>query len=155
MKKYLLLPLILAVGIGILVLITSESPGTGKDAQADTFPNKDEDGYVTTDAGLRYKDVKVGEGKEAKTGDRVVVYYTGWLTDGTKFDSARDRKEPYELTIGRGVIKGWSLGIPGMKVGGKRTLDIPSSLAYGEEGRPPKIPPDAELIFSVELLEIK
>jgi FKBP-type peptidyl-prolyl cis-trans isomerase len=157
MKKFLLLPLILAVGFGILILITSESPGTNKpkDAAADEFPNKDEDGYVTADSGLKYKDVKTGDGTEAKTGDNVVVHYTGWLTDGKKFDSSRDKKKPFDFRLGGRVIKGWNKGIPGMKVGGKRVLVVPPNLAYGEEGFGDDIPPNAELIFAVELLEVK
>ena len=107
-------------------------------------------------AGLVKEDIKVGKGPEAKSGDRVSVHYTGTLLDGTKFDSSRDRGEPFEFSLGLGqVIKGWDLGVVGMKKGGKRKLTIPGDLAYGKAGSPPKIPPDATLVFDVELLEIK
>jgi FKBP-type peptidyl-prolyl cis-trans isomerase FkpA len=153
MKKFLLLPIVLAVGFAILILINSE-PGERKD-EADVFEAGDA-GYVATESGLKYRDVKVGDGKEVKKGDKVVVNYTGWLTDGTKFDSSRDPgKKPFDFTIGKGVIQGWSEGVAGMKVGGKRRLIIPSDLGYGPDGSPPKIPPDAELRFAIELLDTK
>lgn len=102
------------------------------------------------------EDLKVGKGKAAKTGDTVRVHYTGTLMDGTKFDSSRDRDEPFEFQLGKGrVIKGWDEGVVGMKVGGQRTLTIPSDMAYGKRGSPPKIPPNAPLKFDIELVEIK
>jgi FKBP-type peptidyl-prolyl cis-trans isomerase len=157
MKKLWLAPLIVAAGVGILVLIlsNSETPSTNKDEQADTFPNINEGEYVTTADGLKYRDVKVGDGPEAKTRDHVLVHYTGWLTNGRKFDSSHDRKQPYPLTIGGRVIRGWNEGIPGMKAGGRRILVIPPELAYGEDGQSPDIPPNARLVFAIELLEIK
>lgn len=98
----------------------------------------------------------IGKGPAAKSGDHVSVHYTGTLLDGTKFDSSRDRGEPFEFTLGAGmVIKGWDEGVVGMKKGGKRRLTIPSELGYGKQGSPPKIPPDATLVFDIELLEIK
>ena len=102
------------------------------------------------------EDTVVGKGPAAKSGDRVSVHYTGTLLDGTKFDSSRDRGEPFEFTLGSGmVIKGWDQGVVGMKKGGKRRLTIPSELGYGKSGSPPKIPPDATLMFDIELLDIK
>ena len=105
---------------------------------------------------LESTDEKVGDGKEAKTGDKVRVHYTGTLMSGKKFDSSRDRGDPFEFTLGKGeVIKGWDQGVVGMKVGGKRKLVIPFDLAYGEAGHPPNIPPKAALKFDVELVEVK
>lgn len=110
----------------------------------------------TTPSGLRYIDEVVGTGAEAKAGQTATVHYTGWLTNGNKFDSSRDRGEPYAFTIGQGrVIKGWDEGVAGMKVGGKRRLIIPFELAYGASGRPPVIPPSAALIFDVELMGVQ
>lgn len=101
-------------------------------------------------------DLKVGSGPEVKSGDTVVVHYTGWLTDGKKFDSSQDRNEPFETKIGVGyVIKGWDMGIVGMKKGSKRKLTIPYEYGYGEMGSEPVIPGYATLIFEVDLLEIK
>jgi FKBP-type peptidyl-prolyl cis-trans isomerase FkpA len=111
---------------------------------------------VTTPSGLVYEDVKVGSGPEAKAGQTVVVHYTGWLTNGQKFDSSKDRNEPFEFHLGAGeVIKGWDEGVQGMKVGGVRKLTIPSQLGYGEQGAGGVIPPNATLLFDVELLGIK
>ena len=104
---------------------------------------------------LEIVDELVGTGREAKAGDRVKVHYTGTLTNGDKFDSSRDRNEPFPFTLGKGeVIKGWDQGVAGMKVGGKRKLTIPSDLGYGDQGSPPKIPPGATLKFDVELIGI-
>ncbi len=107
-------------------------------------------------AELKIEDTLVGTGAEVKSGDTVVMHYTGTLVDGTKFDSSLDRGQPFETQIGEGrVIKGWDQGVPGMKVGGKRKLFIPSALAYGERGAGGVIGPNADLIFEVELLNIK
>jgi len=104
---------------------------------------------------LQIVDTTVGEGKEAILGKVVSVHYTGTLTDGTKFDSSVDRETPFQFTLGAGqVIQGWDQGVIGMKVGGKRTLTIPSDLAYGPTGRPGTIPPSATLIFDIELLDV-
>ncbi len=101
------------------------------------------------------EDIKVGKGAAAKTGDTVKVHYTGTLLSGSKFDSSRDRNEPFEFKLGAGmVIKGWDEGVVGMKVGGQRKLTIPSDMAYGKSGHPPVIPPDSPLVFDIELLEI-
>ena len=110
---------------------------------------------TTTASGLQYWDLGTGHGATAVSGRRVRVHYTGWLTDGTKFDSSLDRNQPFEFILGAGqVIKGWDEGVAGMKVGGKRQLRIPPSLAYGSSGGGP-IPPNATLVFDVELLEVK
>lgn len=104
---------------------------------------------------LDVQDEVVGQGQEAKTGDEVSVHYTGTLMDGKKFDSSRDRGDPFKFKLGQGmVIKGWDQGVVGMKVGGKRKLVIPSALGYGDKGSPPTIPPGAGLKFDVELLAI-
>ena len=103
--------------------------------------------------GLQYWDIKVGSGAEAKTGSTVKMEYTGWLTNGKKFDSNAGTGRPFTVKLGAGqVIKGWDEGIPGMKVGGKRQLRIPPDMAYGAQGYPGVIPPNSTLIFDVELL---
>ncbi len=111
---------------------------------------------VKTESGLQYWDIKVGLGAFAKTGDKVKVHYTGWLTTGKKFDSSVDAKQPFDFTIGAGdVIKGWEEGVAGMKVGGKRQLRIPPELAYGASGTPGgPIPANATLIFDIQLLAV-
>lgn len=115
----------------------------------------EESDYITTTSGLKYYDLKVGEGVTPTVGQTVVVQYTGWLTDTTQFDSSLDRDEPFSFQLGMGgVIPGWDEGVAGMKVGGKRQLVIPASLGYGDTGSG-IIPPGATLIFEIELLEIK
>jgi FKBP-type peptidyl-prolyl cis-trans isomerase FkpA len=106
---------------------------------------------------LERDDIRVGTGREAKTGDTVQVQYTGTLTNGKKFDSSYDHEgEPFKFTIGKGeVIKGWDEGVPGMKVGGKRRLRIPSDLGYGAAGSPPNIPGGAGLVFEIELVSME
>ena len=106
-------------------------------------------------AGLKVVDEVVGTGATAKTGDHVTVNYTGWLTDGTKFDSSLDRNQPFEFDLGAGrVIKGWDEGVVGMKVGGKRKLTISPDLGYGAQGAGGAIPPGATLVFEIELLKV-
>jgi peptidylprolyl isomerase len=111
---------------------------------------------VTTASGLQYWDLKVGTGAVAGASKMVKVHYTGWLLSGKKFDSSVDRGQPFEFELGTGqVIKGWDQGVVGMKVGGKRQLRIPPALGYGQQGAGSDIPPNATLIFDVELLDVK
>ncbi|KAB2639770.1 MAG: FKBP-type peptidyl-prolyl cis-trans isomerase [Verrucomicrobia bacterium] len=110
---------------------------------------------VTTDSGLIIEDIVVGEGAVAEAGQQVSVHYTGWLLDGTKFDSSKDRNDPFDFGLGRRqVIAGWDEGVQGMKIGGTRKLTIPSQLGYGARGAGGLIPPNATLVFEVELLGI-
>jgi len=105
---------------------------------------------------VKVEDLVVGTGAEAIKGKMVSVHYTGWLTDGTKFDSSKDRDQPFQFPLGRGqVIQGWDQGVQGMKVGGKRKLTIPPELGYGAEGAGGVIPPNATLVFEVELLGVR
>ena len=111
---------------------------------------------VTTESGLKYIDLVVGSGRVAAAGNLVTVHYTGWLTNGSKFDSSVDRHDPFSFPIGSGkVIRGWDEGVAGMKVGGKRKLTIPPQLGYGSRGAGGVIPPNATLVFDVELLEVR
>ncbi len=115
-----------------------------------------EAGVITRPSGLRYEDLKVGEGPMAELGMRVRVHYTGWLTDGTKFESSLDTGRTMNFVVGEGqVIRGWDEGIEGMRIGGRRKLTVPPNLAYGEPGAPSGgIPPNATLIFEIELVGI-
>ncbi len=110
---------------------------------------------TTTPSGLIIEELVVGEGDEATSGQYVSVHYTGWLTDGKKFDSSKDRDDPFQFPLGRGhVIRGWDEGVQGMKIGGTRKLTIPPELGYGARGAGGVIPPNATLVFEVELLGI-
>jgi peptidylprolyl isomerase len=116
----------------------------------------DEKDYTTTASGLKYYDLTPGTGASPTAGQTVVVHYTGWLQDGTQFDSSVDRGQPFSFVLGKGnVIPGWDEGVATMKVGGKRQLVIPPALGYGESGSGSVIPANATLIFEVELLEIQ
>jgi FKBP-type peptidyl-prolyl cis-trans isomerase len=110
----------------------------------------------TLPSGLVYEDLVVGEGRVAEAGQSATVHYTGWLTDGTKFDSSLDRGDPFQFALGAGqVIRGWDEGVQGMRIGGKRKLTIPSDLGYGSRGAGGVIPPNATLVFEVELLGLQ
>lgn len=140
----MLLLLVAVAGCGV-----NPSPSTGAAGQPASK-------VVTTASGLKYEDIQVGTGATATAGKTVSVHYTGTLTDGKKFDSSLDRGQPFSFPLGAGrVIKGWDEGVAGMKVGGKRRLTVPANLGYGERGFPPVIPANAQLIFDVELLDVK
>ncbi len=115
-----------------------------------------EQAFILTENGLKYAEIQMGSGIAAEAGDLVMVQYTGWLTDGKRFDSSLLRKEPFEFNLGYGnVIAGWEEGIAGMKAGGIRQLIIPPALGYGERGAAGVIPPNATLVFEVQLVEVK
>jgi len=113
-------------------------------------------GPVTTESGLQYVELVKGTGREAELGDTATVHYTGWLADGTKFDSSHDRGQPFSFRVGTGqVIKGWDEGVLGMRIGAKRKLIVPPDLGYGARGAGSVIPPNATLTFEVELLDLR
>ena len=152
----LLVALVLAL---VVCGCKAQQPETAEEVDAVDAARKlgtpTENEVVAMDSGLEYIDVKVGEGAEAEAGQTVSVHYTGWLVNGTKFDSSVDRGQPFEFPLGGGrVIKGWDEGVAGMKIGGVRKLIIPSDMGYGSRDAGP-IPPDSTLIFEVELLGVK
>lgn len=163
-RSHLLLPaLVVALLAGALLSgctsepeATAPAPESAAEQPAAEQPAAPEAPVATEDVTeLEIEDLAEGDGAEAKQGDTVTVHYTGWLTDGTKFDSSMDSGQPFQFTIGEGrVIPGWEEGVPGMKEGGKRKLVIPAAMAYGEPGYPPVIPPNATLVFEVELIAV-
>lgn len=139
----------------ILILICATTVVIGE-GQSDSVPTKVTGDPVTMPDGLKYWDIAVGKGAPAASGKRVRVHYTGWLLEGTKFDSSLDAGHPFVFTLGRGqVIPGWDEGLLGMREGGKRQLRVPAELAYGEQGSPPTIPPNSILIFDIQLLNVE
>jgi len=151
--------ILLAAAAALLFL----APRVFADEKADTGEKTDKKGeskMIKTASGLQYEDIQVGTGAEPKTGQTCVMHYTGWLWEnnakGKKFDSSVDRGQPFEFMLGMGrVIKGWDEGVSTMKVGGKRMLLIPPQLAYGTRGAGAAVPPNATLLFEVELLGVK
>ena len=140
----------------VLVVVVVLAAAAMAWAQSNTSaPTKVAGNGTTAKSGLQYWDIKLGTGDEAVNGKPVRVHYTGWLTNGQKFDSSVDRGQPFTFRLGAGeVIQGWDEGVKGMKVGGKRQLKIPASLGYGARGAGGVIPPNATLIFDVELLGV-
>src|SRR5258707_9385238 len=150
---------VLVFGLFVFLTIVSGCGSAEKSATPTTAntssPVKVNGQPTTTSSGLQYWDITVGSGATAVAGSTVKVHYSGFLTTGEKFDSSRDRGEPFSFPLGAGqVIKGWDEGVAGMKVGGQRQLRIPPALGYGAAGAGGSIPPNATLIFDVELLEV-
>ncbi len=147
----------LLILVVLLVIIVAYSYFENRSSGMENYPNVDPNiEIIKTASGLEYQEVLIGTGEVAKAGDSVAVHYTGWLTDGEKFDSSVDRDTPFDFNLGVGqVIRGWDEGVEGMAVGGQRILIVPSMLGYGTSGAGGVIPPNATLIFKVELLEIK
>src|SRR5437762_5083959 len=148
--------LLAAVALCGLAVSTTAAPQKD-DKNKDKSDVKSDKKWTKTATGLEYLDEKEGTGAKVKVGDTVYVHYTGTFKDGKKFDSSKDPgRDPFSFRVGAGqVIQGWEEGLVGMKVGGTRKLKIPYQLAYGENGRPPTIPPKSELYFDIELLRIK
>lgn len=154
MKK----PILAALAIGLVAstagYIFNLSPAIAKDDKTGTLLAQNN--VVKTPSGLQYEDMVVGKGVSPRQGQTVVVHYTGTFTNGQKFDSSRDRGQPFTFPLGAGrVIKGWDEGVASMKVGGRRKLTVPPHLAYGERGMGNVIPPNSTLLFDVELLGIQ
>lgn len=138
----------------VISLPTIEGSAAGEQSPCDTLSAE----FASTESGLQYRDIEVGKGREVSIGDTAKVHYTGWLPDANckKFDSSRDRGEPFSFRIGAGqVIKGWEEGVSTMRKGGKRLLLIPPHLGYGERGAANVIPPNARLLFEVEVVDLR
>ncbi len=153
--RYIALGLAALVGIAFYVTACAKKENqnqtSGAGSTTTAGPN-----IITTASGLQYQVLQEGSGAVATAGHMVSVHYTGWLTNGTKFDSSVDRGQPFQFSLGAGqVIKGWDEGVAGMKIGEKRKLTIPSNLGYGERGAGGAIPPNATLVFDVELLGVQ
>ncbi len=146
----------LAIFSSLALCALGALPLAGLAFASDSKPGASEPEWKKNGSGLEFQEIKIGEGTEAKAGMTVDVHYTGWLLDGTKFDSSVDRGKPFSFHLGAGeVIRGWDEGVAGMKVGGKRKLRIPAELGYGSRGAGGVIPGNATLVFDVELLGVK
>jgi len=147
MKTTWVIVIMILVAAGLTLLLISGPQGGGSGLEGDV---------ITTKSGLQYVEIKVGQGRPAEAGDTVTVHYTGTLTNGKKFDSSLDSGKPFTFDLGRGeVIKGWDEGVAGMKEGGKRKLLVPAKLAYGDQARGNVIKANSDLVFEVELLQVK
>ncbi len=150
--------LVLPVAFVLAACGTDTDPGPTEPLTNEDFAdflNVDLNAMTQTTSGLYLQDLQVGTGDEAVVGTTVSVHYEGWLPNGTKFDSSRDRNDPFGFPLGSGfVIQGWDEGVVGMRVGGTRKLVIPPHLAYGQAGAPPSIPANATLVFDIELLDV-
>jgi FKBP-type peptidyl-prolyl cis-trans isomerase len=142
--------------VALAAAVAFVSPARAEDKKDDIYkiPSLEDKGWKKQESGLKIWDVKEGKGDEVKPGATVKVHYTGWLTNGKVFDSSRKRDEPISFGLNQ-VIKGWTEGCVGMKVGGTRRLLIPAELGYGKKGAGDDIPPDSTLVFEIELLEVK
>jgi FKBP-type peptidyl-prolyl cis-trans isomerase len=155
MKQNVLIAILVIALILVFGYILQSTMGNPLRKSADVVTQSNQTMQQPADT-VKIEDISEGTGQEVKSGDTISIQYKGMLEDGTVFDSSYDRGQPFSTQIGTGqVIKGWDEGVPGMKVGGKRRLTIPASLGYGERGAPPTIPPNATLIFEVELVGIQ
>lgn len=155
MKLVGIIAVVIVAGVVLGYFLIMASP-TSQQQSTTPIESTTMDVSPTKNPDFTVEDIAVGTGREVKSGDTVVMHYTGTLTDGTKFDSSLDRGTPFETPIGVGrVIRGWDEGVPGMKIGGKRKLTIPPDMGYGAAGAGDDIPPNSTLIFEVELLDIK
>ncbi|OGE33554.1 peptidylprolyl isomerase [Candidatus Daviesbacteria bacterium RIFCSPLOWO2_02_FULL_41_8] len=156
MKKIVYIGIVVLLVAGIIYTLTKGKKEENVSTQDSNIPITQASPSATSSAELKIEDIKEGTGSAVKSGDIITIHYSGTLLNGTKFDSSYDRGQPFQTQIGVGqVIKGWDQGLIGMKVGGKRKLTIPPDLAYGERGAGAVIPPNATLIFDLELLDIK
>lgn len=154
--RYVFFAVTALVAVAFIAAACAKKETQNQTPSTDTAASSTPAAMMTTASGLQYQVLKEGNGPVAKAGQTVSVHYTGWLTDGTKFDSSVDRGQPFQFQLGAGqVIKGWDEGVAGMKVGEKRKLTIPPGLGYGARGAGGVIPPNATLVFDVELLGVQ